>query len=375
MDDDLVAIERRNDDDDNPLVPPTIILDIDGTIIEGDLTSECVPFCGCEYKTVRLNSSATAKMQTDDDGKTRILGSFFVAVLRPGILEFMNKLKATFRLAVCSTGARPYVAQIVSALDPDCSLFGDRILDREDLGPLGSKFVPLHWGEGIAIDDQPHVWRADNFVIKINPFCIETITYSASAEYLSSLYQILIGSLLLQREKIRHYGFSVRFRRALTCFMQHLDPSNPWFGSGSIILSAERINNILATVAETFGSTGRPRHIIPLVYDGDDVSKGGVNADDLEVHKLNAVCRGETDAFDDTVTSSRDCASSRHIDELFDGLLQSGGEEEDEEEENNKRQIGDGEEFASDDPIFSIVNRNHDEFYICIGETVTAAAE
>jgi hypothetical protein len=175
----------------------------------------------------------TSSIIVDEHGCTKIVGTFFIAILRPGILELLHRLKQTFNLAVCSFGSRSYIAQVVSAMDPDGTLFGDRILDRIDVDPYGKKYIPESWGAAIAIDDQPNMWNSNSPVIKIDPLSINytdsvVAPSSTNTVQLDSLYVVLVEALELCDYTLREHGLTMTCPHAVESTLQKLEPSNYW---------------------------------------------------------------------------------------------------------------------------------------------------
>jgi hypothetical protein len=83
-------------------------------------------------------------------------------------------MSATFELHVDTAGSRPYAQRVVSILDPDKSLFGERIVSRCDSN-LGHKQSAawLHRSVDsmtIMVDDTEEVWRGARNLLLIEPY-------------------------------------------------------------------------------------------------------------------------------------------------------------------------------------------------------------
>lgn len=52
--------------------------------------------------------------------------------LRPNTRHFLQSMKSMYEMHICSFGARVYAHKIASMLDPDGTIFGHRILSRDE---------------------------------------------------------------------------------------------------------------------------------------------------------------------------------------------------------------------------------------------------
>lgn len=53
---------------------------------------------------------------------------------RPGLVEFLRNLKQKYEMHVYTMGTRAYAFEVCKAIDPDQSIFGDRVLTRDESG-------------------------------------------------------------------------------------------------------------------------------------------------------------------------------------------------------------------------------------------------
>lgn len=118
-----------------------------------------------------------------------------VILLRGGIKRILKELSAFFDLSVYTVllmmtsnnqnGIREYAEAVVKVVDPDHSLFGNRIIARNDVPEnsqrvLESNFVPAskdislvlpgYDDIGIAVDDSSIVWKDQSSVLTVPPF-------------------------------------------------------------------------------------------------------------------------------------------------------------------------------------------------------------
>lgn len=58
---------------------------------------------------------------------------------RPGWKEFLRETAAKYEMHIYTMGTRAYAEQVCAAIDPDGSLFGGRVLSRDE----SSSMFPL----------------------------------------------------------------------------------------------------------------------------------------------------------------------------------------------------------------------------------------
>ncbi|KAJ8902406.1 hypothetical protein NDN08_006811 [Rhodosorus marinus] len=109
------------------------------------------------------------------DGK-----SFFVK-LRPGLGNFLRRMKKKFELHIYTMGTRPYADSIAAIIDPERTLFGERLTSRDDFeeGSLNQKNLrrvfPCDDTMVLIVDDREDVWLEDRSsrmpnLIKARPY-------------------------------------------------------------------------------------------------------------------------------------------------------------------------------------------------------------
>lgn len=98
---------------------------------------------------------------------------YFVKV-RPGLKEFFEKVAPLYEMHIYTMATRAYAFQITKIIDPDGSLFGDRILSRDENGSLTQKSLerlfPTDQSMVIVIDDRGDVWNWCSNLIKVVPY-------------------------------------------------------------------------------------------------------------------------------------------------------------------------------------------------------------
>ncbi|XP_058834054.1 RNA polymerase II subunit A C-terminal domain phosphatase [Topomyia yanbarensis] len=96
--------------------------------------------------------------------------------LRPGALQFLDKMHPHFELHICTFGARNYAHMIAQFLDEDRKLFSHRILSRDECFNATSKTDNLKalfpCGDSMVciIDDREDVWNMAANLIQVKPY-------------------------------------------------------------------------------------------------------------------------------------------------------------------------------------------------------------
>ena len=78
-----------------------------------------------------------------------------------------------YEMHVYTMGTRSYADSVCRLLDPDGSLFGSRILSRDENGSLVQKSLkrlfPMDTSMVVIIDDRADVWRWSPNLVKVHP--------------------------------------------------------------------------------------------------------------------------------------------------------------------------------------------------------------
>jgi RNA polymerase II subunit A-like phosphatase len=100
-------------------------------------------------------------------------GCWYYVKPRPGTAAFLRSLSQRYELHVYTMGTRSYADCVCRLLDPDGSLFGARILSRDENGSLVQKSLrrlfPMDTSMVVIIDDRADVWRWSPNLVKVNP--------------------------------------------------------------------------------------------------------------------------------------------------------------------------------------------------------------
>ncbi|PWY84533.1 hypothetical protein BO94DRAFT_536089 [Aspergillus sclerotioniger CBS 115572] len=151
----------------------SLVVDLDQTIIHATVD----PTVG-EWMQDKENPNYQAlndvrAFQLVDDGPG-MRGCWYYVKLRPGLESFLQNVSEMFELHIYTMGTRAYAQHIASIIDPDRSLFGDRILSRDESGSLTAKnlhrLFPVDTKMVVIIDDRGDVWRWSPNLIKVSPY-------------------------------------------------------------------------------------------------------------------------------------------------------------------------------------------------------------
>ncbi|QLG70833.1 hypothetical protein HG535_0A07750 [Zygotorulaspora mrakii] len=98
---------------------------------------------------------------------------YYVKV-RPGLKEFFEGIAPLFEMHIYTMATRAYALEIAKIIDPDGSLFANRILSRDENGSLTQKSLerlfPTDQSMVVIIDDRGDVWDWSPNLIKVVPY-------------------------------------------------------------------------------------------------------------------------------------------------------------------------------------------------------------
>ncbi|CAD6571192.1 MAG: Carboxy-terminal domain (CTD) phosphatase [Tremellales sp. Tagirdzhanova-0007] len=103
-------------------------------------------------------------------------GRWYYTKPRPGLANFLESMSRIYEMHVYTMGSRCYANAICSVIDPTGSLFGGRILSRDE---SGSKYLsqknlkrlfPTDQSMVVVIDDRSDVWGDCPNLVKVVPY-------------------------------------------------------------------------------------------------------------------------------------------------------------------------------------------------------------
>ncbi|KZZ94577.1 NLI interacting factor-like phosphatase family protein [Ascosphaera apis ARSEF 7405] len=122
----------------------------------------------------------SAKARANKDAKdastssTASNGCWYYIKLRPGLMEFLEKVSQIYELHIYTMGTKAYAQEVAKLVDPDKKIFGNRILSRDDSGSLTVKnlqrLFPVDQKMVVIIDDRGDVWKWSENLIKVAPY-------------------------------------------------------------------------------------------------------------------------------------------------------------------------------------------------------------
>ncbi|SMN22033.1 similar to Saccharomyces cerevisiae YMR277W FCP1 Carboxy-terminal domain (CTD) phosphatase [Maudiozyma saulgeensis] len=99
---------------------------------------------------------------------------WYYVKIRPGLKEFFAKIAPFYEMHIYTMATRAYALEIAKIIDPDHSLFGDRILSRDENGSMTQKSLerlfPSDQSMVVIIDDRGDVWNWSPNLIKVTPY-------------------------------------------------------------------------------------------------------------------------------------------------------------------------------------------------------------
>ncbi|CAO1631472.1 unnamed protein product [Sympodiomycopsis kandeliae] len=118
--------------------------------------------------------SATNGTQGGQEPSKEDEGCWYYVKPRPGLANFLKSLSEKYELHVYTMGTRSYADCVCRLVDPDGSLFGTRILSRDENGSLVqkslSRLFPMDTSMVVIIDDRGDVWGWSPNLVKVIPY-------------------------------------------------------------------------------------------------------------------------------------------------------------------------------------------------------------
>ncbi|EGC35499.1 hypothetical protein DICPUDRAFT_55168 [Dictyostelium purpureum] len=97
---------------------------------------------------------------------------------RPHLNDFLENVNKNFELHIYTMGTRNYANEIAKLIDPDQTLFKERILSRDDGNGINFKTLqrlfPCDDSMVLIVDDRSDVWKKSKNLIQISPYVFFT---------------------------------------------------------------------------------------------------------------------------------------------------------------------------------------------------------
>lgn len=151
----------------------SLVVDLDQTIIHATVDPTVGEWMKDKDNPNYQALSDVRAFQLAEDGPG-MRGCWYYVKLRPGLEDFLKNISEIFELHIYTMGTRAYAQHIAGIIDPDRSLFGDRILSRDESGSLTAKnlqrLFPVDTKMVVIIDDRGDVWKWNPNLVKVSPY-------------------------------------------------------------------------------------------------------------------------------------------------------------------------------------------------------------
>lgn len=96
-----------------------------------------------------------------------------INIFSPGWKQFLQTAALKYEMHVYTMGTRAYAEEVCAAIDPDGTIFGGRLLSRDESGSLTQKSLqrlfPCDTSMVVIIDDRADVWEWSPNLVKVVP--------------------------------------------------------------------------------------------------------------------------------------------------------------------------------------------------------------
>lgn len=132
---------------------------------------------------------------------------WYYVKVRPGLKEFFEKIASLFEMHIYTMATRAYALEIAKIIDPDGSLFGDRILSRDENGSMTQKSLqrlfPSDQSMVVIIDDRGDVWNWSPNLIKVIPYNFFVGVGDINSNFLPKQQTTMLQMGRRSREKVK----------------------------------------------------------------------------------------------------------------------------------------------------------------------------
>lgn len=137
---------------------------VDTTVAEWQADSYCV-----NYQAVK--DVKGFKLDEDIVGGR---GTWYYVKMRPGLKQFLEAISKLYELHIYTMGTRAYALMVKDIVDPDGTIFGERVLSRDESGSMTQKSLqrlfPVDTKMVVIIDDRGDVWKWSDNLVKVRPY-------------------------------------------------------------------------------------------------------------------------------------------------------------------------------------------------------------
>ncbi|TGZ85596.1 hypothetical protein EX30DRAFT_368675 [Ascodesmis nigricans] len=151
----------------------SLVVDLDQTIIHATVDPTVGewkddPYC-INHESVK--DVQAFKLDEDISGGR---GTWYYVKMRPGLQQFLKAIAQLYELHIYTMGTRAYAMCVKKIVDPDGTIFGERVLSRDESGSMTQKSLqrlfPVDTKMVVIIDDRGDVWKWCDNLVKVKPY-------------------------------------------------------------------------------------------------------------------------------------------------------------------------------------------------------------
>lgn len=151
----------------------SLVVDLDQTIIHA-----CVDPTVGEWKNdpycINHESVKDVEAFKLDEDIVGGRGTWYYVKMRPGLKQFLEAISKLYELHIYTMGTRAYALSVKKIVDPDGTIFGERVLSRDESGSMTQKSLqrlfPVDTKMVVIIDDRGDVWKWSDNLVKVRPY-------------------------------------------------------------------------------------------------------------------------------------------------------------------------------------------------------------
>ena len=151
----------------------SLVVDLDQTIIHAAVDPTIREWMDDKENPNHDAVTDVRAFQLIDDGPA-MRGCWYYIKLRPGLMDFLERVSQIYEMHIYTMGTRQYAQQIANIVDPERKYFGERILSRDESGSMVAKnlerLFPVDTKMVVIIDDRGDVWKWSDNLIRVTPF-------------------------------------------------------------------------------------------------------------------------------------------------------------------------------------------------------------
>ncbi|CAG8573139.1 4118_t:CDS:2, partial [Dentiscutata heterogama] len=146
----------------------SLIVDLDQTLIHATIDQMVEEWINDENNINHPTTKDIHKFVLSDSP------TVYYIKLRPGLKEFLKDVSEFYEPHIYTMGTRNYASSVAEIIDPNHTIFNERILSRDESGNITRKNIrrlfPCDDSMVVAIDDRADVWGWSPNLIKVHPY-------------------------------------------------------------------------------------------------------------------------------------------------------------------------------------------------------------